>query len=138
EAGRWDRTLLEAALARVPERGKGKVEEEDAEAVVYLIEYRDGLQAAVYLSPRHCQEFAFAGRAKGQAEPLACWYELPKPQRDHFSFQVRAVAQMMVTGKATYPVERTLLTTGLVDRLWESRLNGHQRLETPELAVKYT
>jgi hypothetical protein len=62
---------------------------------------------------------------------------MPRPQRDHFSFQARAVAQMMVSGKATYPVERTLLTTGLVDALWESRLNGHQRIATPELAVKY-
>jgi hypothetical protein len=136
-AGRWDRVLLEAALERVPEKGKGKVDDEDAAPIVYLIEYRDGLQAAVYLSPRHCQEFAFAGRAKGKAEPLACWFELPKPQRDHFSFLVQAVAQMMVTGKATYPVERTLLTTGLVDAVLTSRLKGHQRIETPELAVKY-
>jgi hypothetical protein len=138
QAGRWDRALLDAALARVPERGKGKVEEEDAEAIVYLIEYRDGLQAAVYLSPRHCQEFAFAGRAKGRTEPVACWFDLPKPQRDHFSFLVQAVGQMMVTGKPTYPVERTLLATGMVDALLQSRLKGHQRIETPELAVKYT
>src|SRR5262249_6300634 len=136
-AGKWDGARVEAALAKVPVRGKGKVEEEDPEPIVYLIEYRDGLQAAVYLSPRHCQEFAFAGRAKGQAEPLACWYDLPKPQRDHFSFQAQAVAQMMITGKPAYPVERTLLTTGLVDALLESRLKGHQRIETPELAVKY-
>jgi len=137
-AGKWNRGLLDAALARVPVRGKGKVEEEDQDAIVYLIEYRDGLQAAVYLSPRHCQEFAFAGRVRGQAEPLACWYDLPRPQRDHFSFQAQAVAQMMVTGKATYPVERTLLTTGLVDALWESRLKGHQRIETPEVTVRYS
>jgi hypothetical protein len=137
QAGRWDRALLDAALARVPVRGKGKVEEEDAQAIVYLIEYLDGLRAAAYISPRHCQEFAFAGQAKGKTEPLACWYELPKPQRDHFSFQAQAVAQMMVTGKPTYPVERTLLTTGMVDALLQSRNNGHQRVETRELAVKY-
>jgi hypothetical protein len=136
-AGKWSRTLLEEALAWVPRRGKGKVEEEDQEAIVYLIEYRDGLQATVYLSPKHCQEFAFAGQVRGKTDPLACWYELPRPQRDHFSFQAQAVAQMMVSGKPTYPVERTLLTTGLVDALWESRLMGHKRIETPELAVKY-
>ena len=138
KAGKWDRALLDAALAKVPHRGKGKVEDEDQAAIVYLIEYRDGLQAAVYVSPRHCQEFAFAGRARGKAEPLACWYELPKPQRDHFSFQVQAVAHMMVTGKPAYPVERTLLTTGLVDVLWQSRLKDHQRIETPELTIKYS
>jgi hypothetical protein len=138
-AGKWDRALLDAALAKVPvsERGKGKVEEEDAKALVYLIEYRDGLQTAAYISPVHCQEFAFAGRAKGQAAPLTCWFELPKPQRDHFSFQAQAVARMMVTGKPSYPVERTLLTTGLVDAVLTSKLNGHQRVETRELDVNY-
>jgi hypothetical protein len=137
QAGRWDRTLLDAALSKVPTRSKGKLEEEDTEAIVYLIEYQDGLQAAAYLSPRHCQEFGFAGQAKGKTEPLACWYELPKPQRDHFSFQVQAVAQMIVTGKPAYPVERTLLTTGMVDALLQSKNNSHQRVETPELGIKY-
>jgi hypothetical protein len=137
KAGKWDRRLLDAALSTVPVRGKGKVEEVDKGAVVYLIEYRDGLRAAVYLSPRHFQEYGFAGKVKGKAEPLACWYQFPKPQRDPFSFQVQAVAQMMVTGKATYPVERTLLTTGMVDALLESRLKG-QRIETPHLSVKYS
>ncbi len=45
---------------------------------------------------------------------------------------------MMVSGKPTYPVERTLLTTGMVHALLESRNKGHQRIETPELGVKYT
>lgn len=138
KAGKWDRALLDAALSKVPVKGKGKIEEEDAEALVYLIEYRDGLQTAAYISPHHCQEYGFAGRTKGKVEPVACWYDLSKPQRDNFSFQVQAVAQMMVTGKATYPVERTLLTTGMVDALVTSRLKSHARIETPELAVKYT
>ncbi len=136
KAGQWDRSLLDAALTKVPVKGKGKVDEDDKNAIVYLIEYRDGLRAAVYLSPRHFQEYGFAGKAKGKAEPLACWYQYPRPQRDPFSYQVQAVAQMIVTGKATYPVERTLLTTGMVDALLESRIKG-QRIETPHLGVKY-
>ena len=58
---------------------------------------------------------SFAGRVAGKKEPISTWYELPKPQRDHFSFLTGAAAQMMVTGKATYPVERTLLTTGMLE-----------------------
>jgi hypothetical protein len=136
-AGQWDRTLLDAALARVPETSKGKVEEEDRDALVYLIEYRDGLKAAAYMSPHHAHEFAFAGRAKGQAEPVACWYELPKPQRDHFSFLVQHVARMMVSGRPDYPVERTLLTTGMLAALVQSKATGHKRIETPHLNVAY-
>jgi hypothetical protein len=136
-AGQWDRTLLDAALARVPDTGKGKVEEEDRDALVYLIEYRDGLKAAAYMSPRHAHEFAFAGRVKDQSEPAACWYELPKPQRDHFSFLVQHVARMIVSGKPDYPVERTLLTTGMLAALVESKATGHKRIATPHLNVTY-
>ncbi len=136
-AGRWDRKLLDAAVAKVPGTRKGKVEEQDKDALVYLVEYRDGLKAAAYLSPRHVAEFAFGGRAKGQDEPLACWYELPKPQRDHFSFLVQHAANMILTGKEQYPVERTLLTTGALAFGIESKASGHKRVETPQLDIRY-
>jgi hypothetical protein len=137
-AGRWDRSLLDAAVVRCPIRGKGKVDEDDAEgAIVYLIEYSDGLQAAAYMSPRHVHEFGFAGRVRDETAPLSCWYDLPRPQRDHFSFLTGHVAQMMVTGRPAYPVERTLLTTGMLDFLMTSRAKGGARIETPELNVKY-
>jgi hypothetical protein len=135
KAGRWDRDLLDAALAKVP--AEGKSDREDESPLLYLIEYRDGLNAAAYLSPRRTHEFAFAGRAKGHKEPLACWYDLPKPQRDHFSFLVQHAGRMMVTGKADYPVERTLLTGGMLDFLIRSKCAGHKRIETPDLEVVY-
>src|SRR5262249_2526091 len=137
-AGKWDRELLEAAMARVPVKGRGKVEDGGGKDVVFLIEYRGGMHAAASLSAQHVREFAFAGRVKGEAKARACWYELPKPQRDHFSFLVQKVARMMTTGKAPYPVERTLLTTGMLAFLVDSRANGHRRIETPELGIKYS
>ncbi len=133
----WDRGLLDAALATIPQRGKRQVEEEDAEALVYQVEYRDGLRASAYLSPRHVHDWAFAGRAKGKPQPLSCWYDLPKPQRDHFSFLVDNVARMFASGKATYPVERTLLTGGMLTFLMESKAAGGKRIETPQLKVTY-
>jgi hypothetical protein len=44
---------------------------------------------------------------------------------------------MMVSGKPAYPVERTLLTTGMLDLLVSSRAEGHKRIETPQLSIKY-
>jgi hypothetical protein len=140
KSGKWDRSLLDAAVnavhARVPRKTKATIEEDDTEATAYLIEYNDGLQGTAYMSPKHVHEFAFAGRAKGKKEPDACWYDLPKPQRDHFSFLVDATAQMMLNGKATYPVERTLLTTGMLDALLTSR-KLNQPVATPELRFGY-
>jgi hypothetical protein len=89
------------------------------------------------MSPKHVREFAFAGRVRKRAEAEACWYDLPKPQRDHFSFLVQHIARMMTTGKPSYPVERTLLTTGVLAFLMESKANGHRRIETPPLSVRY-
>ncbi|MCS6851571.1 MAG: hypothetical protein NZ700_10445 [Gemmataceae bacterium] len=136
-AGRWSQALLEAAQGQCPTTREGKVEEVDHDGIVYLIEYRDGLKAAAFISPRRCREFAFAGKIKGQAQPAACWYELPKPQRDHFSFLVQHIAQMILTGKPAYPVERTLLTTGMLAALVESKATKHRRIETPHLDVRY-
>ena len=44
---------------------------------------------------------------------------------------------MFVTRKAPYPIERTLLTSGILAAALQSRGADGQRLATPHLAVKY-
>jgi hypothetical protein len=44
---------------------------------------------------------------------------------------------MFLTGRAPYPVERTLLTTGLTAAGVESLYRGQAKFETPHLALKY-
>jgi hypothetical protein len=46
--------------------------------------------------------------------------------------------EMFQTGKAPYPIERTLLTTGLVEAGMKSLAGNQKRLETPHLAIRYT
>ena len=55
----------------------------------------------------------------------------------YFLLAANPFPSFYLIGKPTYPVERTLLTTGLVDALLESKLKNQQRVETPELGVKY-
>jgi hypothetical protein len=45
---------------------------------------------------------------------------------------------MVATGKPAWPVERTLLTSGILDALLTSKLNGGDKLPTPWLDVRYT
>ena len=44
--------------------------------------------------------------------------------------------EMFLTGRAPYPVERTLLTSGLVAAALQSLSDG-KKLATPQLAVSY-
>ncbi len=145
-AGLWQIDLLRDAIGRIPTRKVGAAELSDADlrrldpdAAVFLVEYRDGFQAAAYVSHGLADEFAFAARVRGVAEPVGTWCILNKPQRDHFSFLCNHIEVMFRTGRSSYPVERTYVVTGVLAALIDSRAEGGRRIETPHLAdLTYT
>jgi hypothetical protein len=55
----------------------------------------------------------------------------------HFAYQMDGISAMMVSGKPAWPVERTLMTSGLLDALLISKKSAGQRLETPHLDFDY-
>ena len=55
----------------------------------------------------------------------------------HFVCQLKNIERMFYTGKATYPAERTMLVSGILDLALDSRLQGHKRLLTPMLDLRY-
>lgn len=147
DEGRWSKGLLEAAVKLVPAHAKGDMRALTAkarDAAVFLIEYRDGFKAAVAMLNGWVHEgdggaFVFAGKLKGQAKPAACHFYLQQPDPfAHFAQQVKAIDSMVKTGHAPWPVERTLLTTGVLDAVMRSRHEKGKKLETPHLAIKYT
>jgi hypothetical protein len=147
DAGRWSKKLLEAAMAVVPAHAQGDYRELTArtkDAGVFLIEYRDGFRAAVAMMNGWAHEgdggaFCFAGQIKGQEKPAATHFYLQQPDPfAHFAYLVKAIDSMIQTGHSPYPVERTLLTTGILDAVMTSVAEKHKRLDTPHLEkVKY-
>ena len=80
----------------------------------------------------------FAAKVKGEHKPQSCLFCLPPPPGARFfDAQVANLEKFFETGKAPYPVERTLLTSGLVAAGLASLADGGKRRETPHLAVKY-
>ena len=138
EQGKWSAPLLSAALACEPEAKPGPLEQNVKRPVLFLLEYRDGFRAACYMLDGHVRRFLFAAKQKGRPEPLATHFGPLDNRRPlpHFDGLVHCIEEMFVTGKPLYPVERTLLTTGALSFLFESR-RQKKRIETPELKVAY-
>jgi hypothetical protein len=146
DEGRWSKPLLDAALALVPAHAQADVRETTAktdDAGVFLIEYADGLRAAVAVLNGWLYEgdggaFTFAAQVRGQDKPAATHFYLQQPDPfAHFGYQLRAIESMIQTSHPAYPVERTLLTTGILDAVMTSVHEGQRRVETPHLAIRY-
>jgi hypothetical protein len=146
DQGVWSKSLLEAAIERIPAHAPGDYRQPTAkttDAGVFLVEYRDGLKAAVAMLNGWVHEgdggaFTFACRLQGEEKPRATHYYLQQPDPfAHFAYLVRAIDAMMQSGHAVYPVERTLLTTGILDAVMTSKAEKNRRVETPHLAIQY-
>jgi hypothetical protein len=148
DLGLWSWDLLHAALRRSETVNVGDVRRNvgsmavqtmpPAPAAAFLIEYRDGARGAVLLLNGHVQDFTFAARTAAAADPVSCLFHAPAPPgAKHFDALVANIETLLETGRSPQPIERTLLTTGLLDALMESHRRRGERIETPELDVSY-
>jgi hypothetical protein len=146
KAGAWSRSLMEAALCRsqtlLPTRqGFSHVfpSLEDLRRVTidptaYVYEHHDGLKCAMLLMAGLVGDFSFAARIEGRRDPLSTQMYLPMPT-DRTT--LASFFSPLNTRKLPYPLERTLLTTGLTIGGVESLYRGQTRYETPHLAIQY-
>jgi hypothetical protein len=103
----------------------------------YFIEYRDGLKAALLMLNGAVKDFNFAARVKGSGVQSTQFFLSPEPNVTYSACLVDKIAELFETGKAPYPVERTLLVSGILECCLTSRLDGQKRFETPHLDVRY-
>lgn len=110
------------------------------DTIGYFIEHLDGFHTAVFMTG--IRDFNYAGLlADGQI--VGCQMYLPMPgssatTADFFNPLSYHVEQMFVNGKTAYPVERTLLTSGMVIAGVQSLFKDQTLVPTPDMAVKYT
>jgi hypothetical protein len=152
EEGVWPQALVKAALTRSSTLGQGSptftdvfptIEQMRAlvpEPVAYHYQHRDGLRSSMLLMNGLVRDFTFAAAIEGQAKPFSTQMYLPMPDgrttlASFFSPLVWNAEQMFLTGKAQYPIERTLLTSGLLIAGVECAHQKLKRIDTPNLAA---
>jgi len=150
----WPRDLVEAALSRSHTLTPARPGFNDIfpsiddmrrlvkDPVAYRYEHEDGLKCTMLLMNGLVKDFNFAASLEGRSEPFSTQMYLPMPDgrttlANFFSPLVNGMEQMFLTGKPTYPVERTLLTTGLTAAGVESLYRKQARYDTPHLAIAY-
>src|SRR5207253_5692375 len=104
-----------------------------------LVHYRDGLRAIVLSAATGGGiNWQFACRLEGEQAPRATsFYVGPWNNRNLFKALSHAIQTHFREGRAPYPLERTLLVTGILDAEMESRFQGGKPMDTPHLAVAY-
>jgi len=108
------------------------------EPAIYRLEYRDGLRVTVLMLNGYVTQRAAAVRVRGENTLLATQFTQARRQPVwHFDHLTDLVERLVLTGRPPYPVERTLLTTGVIDAVMTSRYEGGRMLDTPHLAVTY-
>ena len=135
----WAKRLFDETISRSQTR-KPDLRDNAESPAVFLLDYNDGLRTASFMLDRAVRDFTVAVEIEGVSRPLSTLMYLEgfRPfVYYHFVCQVKSVEKMFETGLPTYPVERTLLTSGALDFLLESRLKKHRRIQTPELSVRY-
>ncbi len=152
EQKRWSMNLLEAALSRSNQlQGVTRSEAKPQDLVrngqlrqlvkkpaAYFIEYTDGLRATLLMLNGAVGDFTFAARLADRKEILSTLFYLPPAPNVTYSAELmNRVERMMMTGRAPYPVQRTLLVSGMLESCLESRAGGNRRLATPHLDVHY-
>ena len=152
EAGRWSKQMLDSALSRsdTPQgltlldgrtqdlTTPGELPKLVKNPAAYFIEYRDGLSATLLMLNGAVKDFTFAARVKGNPQIQSTQFFLsPEPNVTYSACLVNKIAEMFESGKAPYPVERTLIVSGILESCLTSRVEDHKRLETPHLNVRY-
>ena len=140
--GRWSLRLAEAAMAtefgkNLPDLRQAMPRETPVEPHGLLITYRDGFRATMLKLGASAVRWNFACKLAGDDRLYATRFHAgPYGNRCLFMALAHAIQDHFVQRRAPYPVERTLLTTGLTDALMRSRAAGG-RLETPHLSIAY-
>jgi hypothetical protein len=151
EEGRWSKRLLEAALSRSDSlqgdseldsrpqdlANNGELPKLVKNPAAYFIERNDGLRTTLLMLNGALGDYCFAAQLANGGIVSTQFFLPPTPNVTYSACLVAQIEEMIVTGRAPYPVERTQITSAMLDRCLDSKVEDHRRIETPELNIRY-
>jgi hypothetical protein len=136
----FDPELFQAAWDRLPnpQLGDRPLRQAVPAPKLFTLEYADGLRAHLLELNGAVGEWSAAWRYRddGRVESAQFWTQEGRPAM-HFSLLLDGIERMIFTGRPSWNVERTLVTSGALDALLQSLQQGGARIETPYLLVSY-
>jgi hypothetical protein len=141
DAGRWPVALARAAMAaEVGDKAgdlRAPIGREQGDPHVLLLTYKDGRKATVLKLGRNSNRWNVALKLRGEAPQRGLRIiNGPWGNRNLFMALSHAIQSFFRTGEAPYPVERTLLASGVVDAAMHSAADG-KPVATPHLELRY-
>ncbi len=152
DAKRWSWPLLASALSRSDSPqgdalkdartqdlvGLGLVPKLAREPRGWIIEHEDGLRTTVLVLDGVVADINFAAQARDNTIYSAQLLRSPVPAENHFSRLVAVVDDFFRSGEPPWPVERSVLQTGLMEAFRKSGATPGIRIMTPQLRLRYS
>jgi hypothetical protein len=136
----FDAELFDVAWKRLsqPRGGDQLLRHRVREPKLLRVEYADGLRAHLLELNGAAGEWTAAWRYADdkRVESSLFWTQEGRPAM-HFAWLLRGIEQMMLTGRPSWNVERTLLTSGALHALLVSEKEEQRRVKTPHLVLDY-
>ena len=109
--------------------------------MAWTLEYNDGLRVTHFLQRENLYgdfSAALPRKVKNRIEPgvpLLGTFESGVP---HFACLAGVIENGFLTGTPPFPIERTLLTTGMLESFMHASRQSRRRLLTPHLYIRYS
>ena len=103
-----------------------------------MVGRKSNIATALLMLNGALQDYNFAAKLQGGEVVSTQFFLPPTPNVTYSGNLVSQIEEMILTGRAPYPVERTQIASAILERCLDSKQQGSQRLETPELAISYS
>ncbi|HEY1008525.1 MAG TPA: hypothetical protein VGE58_00360, partial [Daejeonella sp.] len=137
DSGKISQKLVDAACDTIQGKATGNMREIVTTPYAVIVNYADGTKGTIMMLDKYVNS-GWAYSAKTSKGIVATEFVLSGgPTYAHFSYLSLNIQKFIVSGKPTAPIERNLLTSGIIDMGIRS-LNEGAVKKTPFLNIKYS